>query len=72
MSSLKKILESIKNIYSKITSLTTRVANLESKTVEMEWTTCTMESGFINGALASSRKFNVHENWKASLYKRKL
>lgn len=55
MSSLKKILESIKNIYSKITSLTTRVTNLENKTVETEWTTCTMNSGFTNGALSSSK-----------------
>ena len=47
MSSLKKILETIKNIYAKIT-------NLENKTAETEWITCTMQSGFVNGALSSS------------------
>lgn len=54
MSSLKKILESIKNIYSEITNLTNRVTTLEDKTAETKWTTCTMNSGFINGALSSS------------------
>lgn len=55
MSSLKRILESIKNIYLEITNLTNRVTTLENKTIEAEWTTCTMNDGFTNGALASSK-----------------
>lgn len=54
MSSLKRILESIKNIYTKITNLQTKITALESKTAETEWTICTMQSGFVNGALGSS------------------
>lgn len=54
MSSLKRILESIKNIYTKITNLQTKITALESKTAETEWTICTMQSGFVNGALSSS------------------
>lgn len=68
----KKILQKIKTLENNTTKLTNRVVDLENKTVETEWTTCTMNDGFTNGALASSRRFNVQKRWGDGIYQRVL